>query len=197
MPAPSAAFAPRWALWRAACPGSAPRPNYCRSLAKALLGRTRRAVVPVQLTDGSRLLLDPRGRTEASAFYLGKLDNDDLDFFRCCIGPAAVALDIGANIGLVSMSTGSSGCERWGESSGRLSQSPPTPNGCGRTSNLNELTATVTAIELRLGRRRRPRMEIGRENTGGAETGNAVLRPGAAEFGAALEWSTVPRPPVR
>jgi len=161
-----------------------------RSLATALLGRTRRAVVPVQLDDGSRLLLDPRGRTEASAFYLGKLDNDDLDFFRCCISPDAMALDIGANIGLVTVPLG----RALRAQSGRLFSFEPVSANAERLAanvHLNDLDQTVTLIRCALGDTE-GHADMGREIGGGAATGNAAFRAAACSMGQPLEWTTVP-----
>jgi FkbM family methyltransferase len=162
--------------------------RFCRTLAAKVLSGRRSAWVPVELADGTRLLLDPRGRTESGAFYHGILDEDDLEFFRRCVGPESVALDVGANIGLVSIPLG----RRLRSLGGRLWSIEPVASNAARLRaniELNGLSTTVMAIECALGESE-GHMEIGRENTGGAETGNAVLRPGATDFGASLEWST-------
>jgi FkbM family methyltransferase len=153
----------------------------CRTVASKMLAGRRRAVVRVDLPDGCRLLLDPRGRTEAQAFYHGLLDCDDLDFFRCCVGNNSVALDIGANIGLVSIPLG----RHLKSLHGRLICFEPVATNVQRlraNATLNEFDATVTIIQCALGRTE-CEMQIGREASGGAETGNALLNPGSANNG--------------
>jgi FkbM family methyltransferase len=159
-----------------------------RSLAAKVLSGQRRAVVPVQLSDGTRLLLDPRGRTESGAFYHGILDEDDLDFFRCCVATGSVALDIGANIGLVSIPLGR--CLR--KLGGRLYCVEPVANNFARlTANvrMNDLSPITTLLQCALGDAD-GQMQIGRETGGGAETGNAMLKPGDADLGRSLEWTS-------
>jgi FkbM family methyltransferase len=148
----------------------------CRSIAsKVLIGR-RRALVRVDLPDGSRFLLDPRGRADGQAFYQGLLDDHDLDFFNCCTENGSIALDIGANIGLVSIPLG----RRLRAAHGRLISFEPVPTNAERlTANikLNDLDETVTVISCALGSRE-CEMEISRESDGSADTGNAMLNPG-------------------
>jgi FkbM family methyltransferase len=170
-------------------PRFAAKSKLFRSVATALLGRRRAAVVPVELSDGTRLLLDPRGRTEARAFYLGKLDSDDLDFFRCCIGPGAVALDIGANIGLVSIPLGRDLRSHGGK---LISFEPIAANADRLSANvrINDLEQTVTLVRCALSDSE-GQMEMGREVGGGAGTGNAAFRQSAGGLGQPLEWSTV------
>jgi FkbM family methyltransferase len=161
----------------------------CRTISAKLLTGRRRAVVRVDLPDGCRLLLDPRGRTEAQAFYHGLLDRDDLDFFRCCIGNGSVALDIGANIGLVSIPLG----RHLKSLHGRLICFEPVATNAHRlraNATLNELDATATIIQCALGRTE-CEMQIGRETSGGAETGNALLNPGSGND-ADMELTTTP-----
>jgi FkbM family methyltransferase len=159
-----------------------------RSLASKLLLGRRSAWVPVELAGGEKLLLDPRGRTESAAFYHGKLDEDDLDFFRLCVAHNSAAMDIGANIGLVSIPLG----RHLQSLEGRLFSIEPVANNAGRLRanlRLNGLERIVSVMECALGDNEGS-MEIGREAGGGAETGNAALRPGAEAIGENLEWTT-------
>ena len=169
-------------------PGFRGKSRLGRSLASKLLIGRRKAWVPVELAGGEKLLLDPRGRTESAAFYHGKLDEDDLDFFRQCVTRNSVAMDIGANIGLISIPLGRhlQGLE------GRLFSIEPVANNAGRLRaniQLNGLERIVSVMECALGESEGS-MEIGREAGGGSETGNAALRPGAEAIGRELEWTT-------
>jgi|GEM_PF-1105822 len=160
-----------------------------RTLAAKILAGKIETVLPVRLRDGTRLLLDPRGRTEAGAFYQGALDEDDLDFFRCCVGPQSVAIDIGANIGLVSIPLG----RHLKSLGGRLLSVEPVANNAKRLRGnvrLNDMQEMAAVVECALSDSAGA-MEIGRERGGGAQTGNAVLRPGGDNWTAPLEWTTV------
>jgi FkbM family methyltransferase len=58
-------------------------------------------VRPVELHNGTTLLLDARSRTEGGAFWNGRYDDDDVDFLAACFEPGSTFVDIGANVGLI------------------------------------------------------------------------------------------------
>ena len=55
------------------------------------------------LRDGSVVVLDPSGRTEAEPFFNGSYEDDYVDFLRACVDQGGDFLDIGANVGLISV----------------------------------------------------------------------------------------------
>lgn len=58
-------------------------------------------VRPVELLNGTTIVLDARSRTEGGAFWNGRYDDDDVDFLATCFDPGSTFLDIGANVGLI------------------------------------------------------------------------------------------------
>jgi FkbM family methyltransferase len=63
-------------------------------------------VARATLVDGSHLLLDARSRTESGALWTGVYDEGEIAFLRSCLEPDAVFVDIGANVGLVTVPIG-------------------------------------------------------------------------------------------
>lgn len=69
-----------------------------------LLARTGvDAVGPVRLRDGTVMLLDGRGRTEGEAVWNGRFDPDLLHILATCTPAGGRLLDVGANVGLISV----------------------------------------------------------------------------------------------
>jgi hypothetical protein len=60
-------------------------------------------VVRATLLDGSQLLLDARSRTESGPLWTGVYDEDEVTFLSGCLGAEAVFVDIGANVGLITI----------------------------------------------------------------------------------------------
>jgi FkbM family methyltransferase len=60
-------------------------------------------VQEAQLRDGARLLLDARERTEATAFWNGEYDDDELALLKASLIPGRNFLDVGAHVGLVTI----------------------------------------------------------------------------------------------
>lgn len=67
----------------------------------ALHGALGRPAGPVEVTmkDGSRLILDPASRTEASSVWTGRYDHRLVAYLVSTLRANAVALDVGANVG--------------------------------------------------------------------------------------------------
>jgi FkbM family methyltransferase len=130
------------------------------------------------LPDGSRMLLDPRGRTEASAFWNGAYEPDYVkilsDLASTQDGP--VVYDIGANIGLVTVPVAMAVRRR----SGRVVCFEPVRENYTRlieNVGLNDLTATCSVYPLGLAASER-HATMEREASFGATTGNAFLGAG-------------------
>ena len=61
---------------------------------------------PVQIAkmkDGSRLLLDARGRTEGSSFWNGEYSTDEVALLKASYDSTRTFVDIGANVGLITV----------------------------------------------------------------------------------------------
>jgi FkbM family methyltransferase len=160
-----------------------------RYVSHVLLG-DRQSRLIVKMNDGFFLSLDPRSRTESGAFCDGVYDRDDLDFFKACLEPngKSVVLDIGANIGLITVPL----ALFVGTMGKVLSFEPVSANAAALRTNveLNSLSGRVQVIECALGVREST-LRIGREGDHGATTGNAYL-DGSAGSHTALVWTTVP-----
>jgi FkbM family methyltransferase len=160
-----------------------------RSLAKVLLGKNAQGRIHVSLPDGSRMSLDPRSRTEAGAFYSGVYDRDDIDFFKCCLSDNPVTLDIGANVGLISIPLSLHSKPR-----GQLiAFEPVAANARALRENieLNGLGQMVEICECALGNEKGT-LRIGRETATGASTDNAYTEASATGLSRSLEWTSVP-----
>jgi FkbM family methyltransferase len=133
-------------------------------------------VTSVEMRDGARLLLDPRSRTEVGPFWTGDYEVEVLKFLRACLPGEGVALDVGANVGLVAVSLGMHAKK----SQGRVIAFEPVPPNFNRlTENIaiNGLTEHVQAHQVALGEAA-GEVEITMERTDGASTGNAVFTEG-------------------
>jgi FkbM family methyltransferase len=160
-----------------------------RILARLMLGEKVDARVPITLHDGSRFSLDPRSRTEATAFYDGAYDDDDIAFFKACLPPDGLMLDIGANVGLITIPLG-----RHLRQGGRLISFEPVPSNARALRDnvvLNDLSNVVDVREHALGHTDGT-LSIGRETGTGAGTGNAFTRESALGIAEPLEWTVVP-----
>jgi FkbM family methyltransferase len=160
-----------------------------RILARLMLGRGEGARIPITLRDGSRMSLDPRSRTEGTAFYNGAYDDDDIAFFKTCVSPDGVMLDIGANVGLITIPLG-----RYLLPGGRLIAFEPVgANACALRENvtLNDLAGVVEVREHALGQSDGT-LRMGREVGTGAGTGNAFAEASASGLAQPLDWTIVP-----
>jgi len=102
--------------------------------------------------DGSRLLLDARSRTEASALWLGEYEADEIAFLSTCLEPDSVVLDIGANVGL--MTTPLARRLHLLGGRGRVIAFEPVPVNAERLRRnvaINHLDGRVDVVELALG----------------------------------------------
>jgi len=65
-------------------------------------------VLPTEMKNGTRILLDARGRTEAGPFWNGVYDQDEVDFFVAVLEPRSTMVDVGANVGLIALQVANS-----------------------------------------------------------------------------------------
>jgi FkbM family methyltransferase len=127
------------------------------------------------LPDGSRMLLDPRSRTEAGAFWD---EPHEADYVRviCHLADSCrpVVYDVGANVGLVTIPVAMHVRER----SGKVVCFEPVPENHQRlveNLRLNDLTRTCFAYPLALAASE-GKATMEREAYFGATTGNALFR---------------------
>jgi FkbM family methyltransferase len=74
-----------------------------RVLAGALVRLGAQPVLPATLRDGTKVVLDARSRTESSALWNGTYDEHDIAFMLASLEPPATFVDIGANVGLITL----------------------------------------------------------------------------------------------
>ncbi|HEY5252067.1 MAG TPA: FkbM family methyltransferase [Acidimicrobiales bacterium] len=140
-----------------------------RVLAAGLSGLGLDVVSPVRLRDGAILILDPRGRTEGGPFWNGTYDDDQVDFLCLCLSTLGEhLLDIGANVGLISIRVARAGAtveavEPVAENAARIAASARL-SGVADRINIQQLALGETGGTMTLTR------EVGL----GAATGNAV-----------------------
>jgi len=124
-----------------------------RVIATALARVGCSAVQVAELRDGSRLLLDARGRTEASPFWNGEYDSDDIAFFKASFTPTRSFIDIGANVGLIAIPIASHICRTL--AAGRVVAVEPVPANMARLRRSVALEPCVEqhviAVEAALG----------------------------------------------
>ena len=132
----------------------------------------RRPVVEVQLKDGTWMVLDARGRTEAEAVWNGTFEPTTLGILRRCLPAAGVMLDVGANVGLIAVPLANT----IAATGGRVIAVEPIPENAERilaAAALNNVDITVLPVALGDQDRDVPMF---RESQLGASTGNAVLK---------------------
>jgi FkbM family methyltransferase len=143
--------------------------NWCFNRAKL----PPRAVC--SLRNGGQLILDLRARTEFIPFYLGEYDFDTYSLIAGFLPPGAVALDVGANIGLYSIPLGL----RLQELGGTLYAFEPVPSNFSRLMenlSLNHLNQVVKAERVALSDHESVLKMILRDDfAAGGETGNASV----------------------
>jgi FkbM family methyltransferase len=138
-----------------------------RVLARASL----RPVIEVSLRDGTRMVLDARGRVEGEPVWNGRYEPHLIEILERCVPPGGSLLDVGANVGLIAVPM----ARRLAASGGRVVAVEPIPENAARITQ----SAAVNGVEIEvfqvaLGDARR-RVRMLRENGWGASTGNAML----------------------
>lgn len=127
------------------------------------------AVSVVTLRDGSTLILDGRGRTEAEPFWTGTYEPDTVDFLRRCIGIyGSYVCDVGANVGLISIPLA-----RAGAIVTSIEPVPENAERIRRSAHLSGVSGRVRVIEVALGDAGGS-MTMVRDDGMGASTGNAL-----------------------
>ena len=157
-------------------PGERTKSRVGRVIASFAARAGAEAVVSVTLRDGTRLILDARGRTEGSAVWTGRYDDATLDVLRLCVPSGGVLLDVGANVGLISLPM----ARHLAASGGTVIAVEPVAVNAARIRQSAPLNnVDVDVLEMALGDQH-GLIEISRDDSLGAESGNAVMgRPGA------------------
>ena len=101
-------------------------------------------VVKAALVDGSRVWLDARSRAESGALWTGIYDENEVAFLRACIEPEAVFVDIGANVGLVTIPV----ARTIRELGGRAIAVEPIPVNVARLQRSLELNGLEECVEI-------------------------------------------------
>ena len=60
-------------------------------------------ILTVRISDGTHMVLDGRGRTEAEAVWSGSYDEHTLAVLKTCLEAGDNLLDVGANVGLIAV----------------------------------------------------------------------------------------------
>jgi len=135
------------------------------------------AVVPVTLRDGSTVILDGRGRTEAGPFWTGTYEADTVDFLRRCTTTyGGHVVDVGANVGLITVPLARAGAI--------VTAIEPVPENAARirrSALLSGVADRVRVVEVALGESAGS-VTMVRDDGMGATTGNALdasIAPGA------------------
>ncbi|HEY3673361.1 MAG TPA: FkbM family methyltransferase [Acidimicrobiia bacterium] len=136
---------------------------------------------PVQigeLTDGTRLWLDARERTEAGPFWNGSYEDNDIAMLQASLRPGGDYVDVGAHVGLLALPIAHAQLTN----GGRVIAVEPVPANAERlrrSLNLDRsLEPLVTVVECALGASAGMARLLG-ERPG--DTGNAaVVPPGSA-----------------
>jgi len=127
------------------------------------------AVVPVTLRDGSTVILDGRGRTEAEPFWTGTYEADLVAFLRRCTTIyGGHVVDVGANVGLISIPLARAGAT--------VTAIEPVPENAARirrSALLSGVVDRVRVVEVALGEPAGS-VTMVREDGMGATTGNAL-----------------------
>jgi len=89
-------------------------------------------------------LLDARSRTESAAFWTGVYDENEVQFLRACLEPRAVFVDIGANVGLITVPV----ARTVRELGGRAIAVEPIPLNIVRLERSLELNALAEYVEI-------------------------------------------------
>jgi len=125
------------------------------------------AVVPVTLRDGSTVILDGRGRTEAEPFRTGTYVADTVEFLRRCTTICGgQVVDVGANVGLISIPLA-------GATVTAIEPVPENAARIRRSALLSDVADRVRVVEVALGESAGS-VTMVRDDGMGATTGNAL-----------------------
>jgi FkbM family methyltransferase len=134
------------------------------------------SLAQVRMKDGSLLILDVRGSTEATAYWAGGYDTEVIRRLSGLLEPGAVVLDVGANVGFYTVPL----ARRLSALGGHLYAFEPIPSNFRRLQDviqLNGLAEAASAFCLALGDRE-AEVEFWLDDRDPAGTGNAVLVQG-------------------
>ena len=138
---------------------------------RVLARATPHHVVETSLGDGTRMLLDARGRTEGGPVWNGTYEPHLVALLERLTPPGGTVLDVGANVGLIAVPL----ARRLAPTNGRVIAVEPIPENADRierSAALNGLELTVHRVALG---DRHQHVRMRREDGWGATTGNAVL----------------------
>ncbi len=167
--------APSWSLIAAVSelsrrlPASRWKQRGGRALAATVARLGGSAVVPVTLRDGSIVVLDGRGRTEAEPFWTGTYEADTVAFLlRCVAAYGGHVVDVGANVGLITIPLARAGAT--------VTAIEPVPENAARirqSAYLSGVVDRVQVVEVALGEAAGS-VTMVRDDGMGAATGNAL-----------------------
>jgi len=123
----------------------------------------------VTLRDGSTVILDGRGRTEAGPFWTGTYETDTVDFLRRCTTIyGGHVVDVGANVGLITVPLARAGAI--------VTAIEPVPENAARirrSALLSGVADRARVVEVALGESAGS-VTMVRDDGMGATTGNAL-----------------------
>ena len=147
-------------------------------LTRQLLPRLGDPVVKTRMRDGTTMMLDVRSRMETEPFWTGDYEVPVLKLIKTLVGTDGMMLDVGANVGFVTVSVAQAMKKAGGQ--GRIISFEPVASNFQRLSRnveMNHLDDRVRLLNNGLGSEQTT-VQISMENANGASTGNAVLADG-------------------
>jgi FkbM family methyltransferase len=148
------------------------------AVTRGIVSGLRSPIIRTRMRDGTELYLDVRSRSEVKSFWSGDYDIPGIRLLKNLLPPDGVMLDVGANIGLVTVAIAQ--YLRNQHAPGRVIAFEPVESNFARLRQnveVNQLQNAVTLVNVGLGSERE-RVRISMEDMDGAETGNAVLLAG-------------------